>query len=148
MAEEGSTKVITAEKPEDLSQEDMARLIVDMFHRNMVHYTLWFTAVKHQFGITRALEIMKKARKNSYDIQMDRMAKVFGFEMVNGIPKPLLEMPKEKLINIMNNLGVNWLANDGVWFQAVESMRDMYDAKRCNDTCWTRYSPFEAWSIK
>jgi len=86
MAEEGSTKVITAEKPEDLSQEDMARLIVDMFHRNMVHYTLWFTAVKHQFGITRALEIMKKARKNSYDIQMDRMAKVFGFEMVNGIP--------------------------------------------------------------
>ena len=148
MAEIRSKRVITAEKPEDLSQEDMARLIVDMFHRNMVHYTLWFTAVKHQFGITRALEIMKKARKNSYDIQMDRMAKVFGFEMIDGIPKPFLEMPKEKLINIMNNLGVNWLANDGVWFQAVESTRDMYDAKRCNDTCWTRYSPFEAWSIK
>jgi hypothetical protein len=57
-------------------------------------------------------------------------------------------MPKESLINLMNNLGVNWLANDGVWFQSVESMRDMYDAKRCNDSCWTRFSPFEAWSIK
>jgi hypothetical protein len=136
------------EKPEDLEQLDMARLVVDMFHRIMVHYTLWFTEVEHQFGVQRALEIMKTARKNSYNIQMDRFAKVFGFEMKDGVPKALLDMPKESLINLMNNLGVNWLANDGVWFQSVESMRDMYDAKRCNDSCWTRFSPFEAWSIK
>jgi len=35
------------EKPEDLEQLDMARLVVDMFHRIMVHYTLWFTEVEH-----------------------------------------------------------------------------------------------------
>ena len=52
------------EKPEDLEQLDMARLVVDMFHRIMVHYTLWFTEVEHQFGVQRALEIMKTARKN------------------------------------------------------------------------------------
>ena len=136
------------EKPEDLNQEDLARFALDMFHRIIVHYTLWFTEVEHQFGVPKALEIMKVAKKNSYNIQMNRLAKVFGFEMKDGIPKPLLDMPKEGLINLINNLGVNWLANDGVWFQAVENTRDMYDAKRCNDSCWTRFAPFEAWSIK
>jgi hypothetical protein len=24
----------------------------------------------------------------------------------------------------------------------------MFDAKRCNDTCWTRFSPYEAYRIK
>jgi hypothetical protein len=139
---------LQVEKPEDLNQEDLARFALDMFHRIIVHYTLWFTEVEHQFGVPKALEIMKVAKKNSYNIQMNRLAKVLGFEMKDGIPKPLLDMPKEALINLINNLGVNWLANDGVWFQAVENTRDMYDAKRCNDSCWTRFAPFEAWSIK
>jgi hypothetical protein len=139
---------LQVEKPEDLNQEDLARFAMDMFHRIIVHYTLWFTEVEHQFGVPKALEIMKVAKKNSYNIQMNRLAKVLGFEMKDGIPKPLLDMPKEALINLINNLGVNWLANDGVWFQAVENTRDMYDAKRCNDSCWTRFAPFEAWSIK
>ncbi|MCX5857828.1 MAG: DUF6125 family protein [Deltaproteobacteria bacterium] len=139
---------LQVEKPEDLNQEDLARFALDMFHRIIVHYTLWFTEVEHQFGVPKALEIMKVAKKNSYNIQMNRLAKVLGFEMKDGIPKPLLDMPKEALINLINNLGVNWLANDGVWFQAVENTRDMYDAKRCNDSCWTRFAPFETWSIK
>jgi len=136
------------EKPEDLNQEELALFALDMFHRIIVHYTQWFGEVWHQFGSKEALNIMKTAKANSYSIQMNRLAKVLGFEMVNGIPKPLLEMSREELINLINNLGVNWLADDGVWFQAVESHRDMYDAKRCNDSCWTRFSPFEVWSIK
>jgi len=148
MGAEGSRAMLNVEKPEDLSHEDLARFALDMFHRVIVHYTLWFTEVEHQFGVPKALEIMKVAKKNSYNIQMNRFAKVMGFEMKDGIPKPLLDMPKEALINLINNIGVNWLANDGVWFQAVENTRDMYDAKRCNDSCWTRFAPFEAWSIK
>jgi hypothetical protein len=139
---------LQVEKPEDLNHEDLARFALDMFHRIIVHYTLWLTEVEHQFGVPKALEIMEIAKKNSYNVQMNWFAKVFGFEMKDGIPKPLLDMPKEALINLINNLGVNWLANDGIWFQAVENTRDMYDAKRCNDSCWTRFAPFEAWSIK
>ena len=45
-------------------------------------------------------------------------------------------------------MAINWLANDGIWFQAVEKKLGMNDAKRCNDTCWTRYSPYEAHRIK
>jgi len=136
------------EKPEDLNQEELSLMALDMLHRVIVHYVMWFRKVEHQFGMKEALKIMKKAKTNSYGIQMERLAKTLGFTMVNGIPKALLDMPREKLINLINSIGINWLANDGVWFQAVESTRDMFDAKRCNDTCWTRFSPFEAWSIK
>ncbi len=38
---------------EDLGHEDMARLIMDMFHRTMVHHTLWFREVEHQMGLKR-----------------------------------------------------------------------------------------------
>jgi hypothetical protein len=30
----------------------------------------------------------------------------------------------------------------------VEFSEGMNDAKRCNDSCWAHFSPFEAWSIK
>jgi len=136
------------EKPEDLSQEELARFILDMFHRTMVHYTLWFREVEHQMGMKKALDIMKDAEKRSYEIQMNRLAKVLGFEMQDGIPKALLEKPRNELLELTKNLGVNWIANDGIWFQAVETTHGMNDAKRCNDSCWTRFSPFEAWSIK
>jgi len=133
---------------EDLGHEDLARFIVDMFHRIIMHHVLWFKEVEHQLGLPRALEILDTALQRSYNIQMKRLGKNLGFEMKEGVPEPLLNMPREKLLELFKNLGVNWLANDGVWFQAVEFSSGMFDAKRCNDTCWTRFSPFEAWSIK
>ena len=30
----------------------------------------------------------------------------------------------------------------------MEEKHGMLDAKRCNDSCWAWFSPFEAWSIK
>ncbi len=53
------------------------------------------------------------------------------------------------MVNALENeLAINWLANDGIWFQAVEKKFGMFDAKHCNDTCWTRFSPYEATRIK
>ncbi|CAD7840303.1 MAG: hypothetical protein [Olavius algarvensis Delta 4 endosymbiont] len=57
-------------------------------------------------------------------------------------------MDRETAIRLVKSLAINWLANDGIWFQAIEKKRGMNDAKRCNDTCWSRYSPFEAARIK
>ena len=99
-------------------------------------------------GREKALETMGAVWEKSYGIQMKRLAEAFGFEMKNGVPKALLAMPKEKLLSLLGDLGRNWLAGDGIWFQAVESRDGIWDAKRCNDSCWTRFSPFEAWSIK
>jgi len=137
-----------ADRVEDLSQEDTARLVMDMFHRIIVHYALWFTEVRHQMGMEKALDTLKIASDRSIGIQMKRLSKILDFELKDGIPLSLLNMPKESLLELLQTVGVNWLANDGVWFQAVEFESGMNDAKRCNDSCWAHFSPFEAWSIK
>jgi hypothetical protein len=136
------------DRVEDLNQEDTARLVMDMFHRIIIHHALWFTEVRHQMGMQKALDTLKIASDRSIGIQMKRLSKILGFEMKDGIPLSLLNMPKESLLELLNTVGVNWLANDGVWFQAVEFESGMNDAKRCNDSCWAHFSPFEAWSIK
>ena len=137
-----------ADRVEDLSREDTARLVMDMFHRIIIHYALWFTEVRHQMGMEKALDTLKIASDRSIGIQMKRLSKILGFEIKDGIPLSLLNLPKESLLELLHTVSVNWLANDGVWFQAVEFESGMNDAKRCNDSCWAHFSPFEAWSIK
>jgi hypothetical protein len=109
---------------------------------------MWYAEVQHQYGREKALEIMTKAYQSSYNIQMKRLSETLGFEMKDDIPAPLLELSQEKLNELKEKIAINWLANDGVWFQAVELSKGMYDAKRCNDSCWGQFSPFEAWSVK
>lgn len=77
-----------------------------------------------------------------------RLGKTLGFEVKDNIPSALTKMPKEKLIGLIDAMSVNWLATDGIWFQAVENRQEMNVAKRCNDTCWSRFSPLEASQIK
>ena len=134
--------------PEDLNHEDTARLVMDFFHRTMMHHAMWFAEVQHQLGREKAWEILKTAHERSWDIQIKRLSKCLGFEMEKGIPKPLLDLSPDALTKLKENMAINWLANDGVWFQAVEFSRGMFDAKRCNDSCWSNFSPFEAWSVK
>lgn len=133
---------------ENLSNEDLAKLTMEMFHRIVMHHALWFNEVQHQMGLPEALKVLDTAYQKSFNIQMKRFGKFFGFEMENGVPKPILALPREKLLALLNDTAVNWLANDGVWFQAVEFKHGMNDAKRCNDSCWAKFSPFEADSIK
>ena len=133
---------------QETSQRELAEMAIDMFHRTVMHHVLWFKEVEHQMGFERALEIMGTAYDKSRGIQLKRLGKLLGFDLIDGIPEPLLNMPKEKLEGLIEGLGINWLAGDGVWFQAVESQYGMLDAKRCNDSCWAWFSPFEAWSIK
>ncbi|MDI6687067.1 MAG: DUF6125 family protein [Desulfobacterales bacterium] len=138
----------TAKMPEDLNQKDKIRLVIDMFHRIIIHYGLWFAEIKDQMGMEKALEILGNASKRSYDYQMKRLSRALGFEMKDDLPVSLLQMPEESVQKLMDSVALNWLANDGVWFQAVEFTSGMNDAKQCNDSCWAHFSPFEAWSIK
>jgi hypothetical protein len=135
-------------KEMNLSKKENARLVFDFFHRTMMHHAMWFAEVQHQMGREKAFAVMNEAWEKSQSIQMKRIAKILGVELEDGIPKPLLNLPEEKLEALRDGMAVNWLANDGVWFQAVEFEYGMNDAKRCNDSCWAHFSPFEAWSIK
>lgn len=139
---------IRPEKPEDLNQKELAEFIMDMFHRMIVHHTFWFKEVEHQIGTEKALQVMQEAGTKANRVQMARLGKTLGFEVKDGIPAALLNMPKDALLELAGDVGKNWLAVDGIWFQAVENTYGMNDAKRCNDSCWAHFSPFEAWSIK
>ena len=129
-------------------KKQIAEMILDFMHRTMMHYTFWYSEAEHQFGREKAFEILDAAWKRSYAVQMRRFSKLFDFEMEDNIPKPLLDLPKEKLEEIRKGVTVNWLANDGVWFQSIEFTRGMNDAKRANDSTWAQFSPFEARTIK
>ena len=124
----------SAEKPEELNQNEMAMLIMDLLHRTIVHHTLWFREVEHQLGLPKALEIMNEAWQKSYPLQIKRLSEIFGFKIKDSIPEALLSKDKADLLKIMEELGKNWLAGDGIWFQIVESHYDLWEAKRCNDS--------------
>lgn len=134
--------------PKDLDSKDLALYIVNLFHRIVMHYAIWFSEVKHQIGMEKALAVMDEATSRGLAIQMARLSKTLGFELENDLPAPLLKMSRESLLALMDSVSANWLANDGVWFQSVEFTHGMIDAKRCNDSAWAQFSPFEAWTIK
>ncbi|MCK5542847.1 MAG: cytosolic protein [Desulfobacterales bacterium] len=134
--------------PFDLPKEERSKFILNMFNRIVVHYSLWFTEVRHQMGMEKALEVLETATKRSIPIQMKKLSKVLNFDEKDGVPSALLNMDDDTSYELMKTIAKNWLVNDGVWFQAVEFDRGMNDAKRCNDSCWAQFSPYEANSIK
>ena len=131
-----------------MAKKETAKLIIDFMHRTIIHHAMWFAEVQHQYGREKAFEIMQKAFDRSYHIQMKRLGKILNFELVDEVPSTLIGMDDDALEQLKEAVAVNWLANDGVWFQEVEFSRGMDDAKRCNDSCWAQFSPFEARSIK
>ena len=140
--------IAQAKIPFDLPVEARSKFILNMFNRIIVHYSLWFTEVRHQMGMEKALEVLETATQRGLSIQMKKLAEVLDFEQKDGIPSALLDMDDDKSSELMKTIAKNWLVNDGVWFQAVEFDRGMNDAKRCNDSCWAQFSPYEANSIK
>ena len=133
---------------ENADKDLLLKMVMDSFRRTIVHYGQWFAQVEHQLGMEKAMAIEDKVWDASFGNQLRRLGKTLGFEIEDGIPSALKNLSRDQLIDLVEKLGVNWLANDGIWFQAVEGKFGMNDAKRCNDTCWTRYSPFEASKIK
>ncbi|MFW6177313.1 MAG: DUF6125 family protein [Desulfohalobiaceae bacterium] len=134
--------------PEEMEQQELVQYVLDMLHRIVVHHVFWYKEVEHQLGTAQAMKILEKAYPFSLERQMKRLSRELGFGMQDNLPQPLLEMSRDKLLSLLDAVAKNWLTNDGIWFLSVEESYGMNDAKRCNDTCWAYYSPFEAWSIK
>lgn len=135
-------------RAEEMTNEQRAEYIMEMLHRMIVHHTLWFREVEHQMGFEKALKAMDYAWSRTKKISVKRLAGILDFAQEDGVPQPLVDLTKEKQLEVIDAIAKNWLAQDGVWFQAVEFADGMNDAKRCNDSTWGRFSPFEAWSIK
>jgi len=132
----------------DSAHTNNVRLLMDLVHRLMMHHAMWFAEVKEQLGSDKAYKVLFEVYNKSSEIQMNRLAKTLEFEMKEGLPSPLLDLPPETIEKLLESVSVNWLANDGIWFQGVEFTENMTVAKKCNDECWTQFSPLEAMSIK
>ena len=132
----------------DMDEDGLAALIVDMVHRTAVHHTLWFREVEHQLGFEKALEVMDATWEKTRKIFVRRLSEVLSFREHDGIPDFIGCLPREKKLSLLDAVAKNWLAQDGIWFQSVEFAHGMNDAKRCNDSTWTRFSPFEAHCVK
>ena len=135
-------------RPEDMTQQQLAEYAVEMLHRMMVHHTLWFREAEHQLGFEKALQAMDYAWSRTKEISGRRLAEELGYTQENGIPDALRDMPRTAQLRLIDAIAKNWLAQDGVWFQAIEFTEGMTEAKLCNDSTWGRFSPFEAHSIK
>jgi len=133
---------------EKLSQNELARYALDVLRRIILHYGIWFSEVSHQLGLEEAIRLEQEVSASFFPIAMNRLSRTLGFQTEDGLPLWLINMEKEKLISLIDSMSANWLTGDGVWFRTVEDDHDMYTSKRCNDTCWTRYSPVEAAMIK
>ena len=133
---------------QDLTQPELVRLVSDFIHRIIVHYGMWFHEVRQQMGMPFALEALGRVVEKNMGLQVSRLGQILGFGVKDGLPAALAELPKDKLLELIDGIAKNWLASDGIWFQAIEFNHGMNDAKRCNDSCWAHFSPFEAWTIK
>lgn len=58
--------------------------------------------------------------------------------------RQLMELPKEKLVGMLEDAAKNWLAHDGLWFLAAEARRDMEEAIDLDRTAWERFTVIEA----
>ncbi len=133
---------------EKLGQIELAHYAIDVLRRIILHYGIWFNEVSHQLGLEEAIRLEEEVSASFFPIAINRLSRTLGVQTENNLPLWLVNMEKERLISLINSMSANWLTNDGVWFRTVEDNHDMYTSKRCNDTCWTRYSPVEAAIIK
>jgi hypothetical protein len=139
---------MTTNSLEKLGHIELAHYAIDVLRRTILHYGIWFSEVSHQLGLEEAIRLEEEVSASFSPIAINRLSKTLGFKTENGLPLWLVNMDKERLIGLIKAMSFNWLASDGVWFRAVEDNYDMDTSKRCNDTCWTRYSPLEAAMIK
>jgi hypothetical protein len=133
---------------EKLAQVELADYVVCALRRIVLHYGIWFNEVIHQLGLEEAIRLEEEVSASFFPIAMDRVSKALGSRSEERLPLSLGNAERDELIRVIKALSATWLTGDGMWFRTVEDNYDMYTSKRCNDSCWARYSPLEAAMIK
>ena len=57
-------------------------------------------------------------------------------------------LSRDDLLKVVGNFAKNWLAHDGLWFQAVERRRGLEEAIEADAAAWEKFSPIEANRIR
>lgn len=122
--------------------------IKDFLHRIIMHFTFWYNETEKHFGKEKAFHILGKAWLRTFETFTSRFNRAMEKGIISGWPAGTKELSPVETEEIKRLLALNWLANDGVWFQAIEFSEDMDAAKKVNDATWRQFSPFEAAVIK
>jgi hypothetical protein len=110
---------------------------------------LWWQRVENDLGLDETIAVERDVWRKIFALYVGRLGKIIGFEVdENGIPAALKEKSPEELQKVLDGVSVNWLATDGIWFQAVERRFDLPRAQKSNNEAWERFSPFEAEAIR
>ncbi len=132
--------------------QETVREVLDGMRRTMVHYGLWFSGAVQELGLDGALRAEQEAGDRWLEIALKRLSKALDTDLAARLEA----LGPEGLAGVLKTVSVNWLAADGVWFQALEhavggskgEAAGMAAAKRVNDGCWQVFSPYEASRIK
>jgi hypothetical protein len=54
------------------------------------------------------------------------------------------DLPNDKLYDLLGDAARNWLAHDGLWFQAVEEAHGLEAAMACDKAAWEKFTVLEA----
>ncbi|MFC2003024.1 DUF6125 family protein [Chloroflexota bacterium] len=133
----------------NLDKKTLIGLFFDSVHLTMLHYGLWFREAEYQIGLDKAIMADDTVWKQILPTIIRRIAKRLGLPMKDNALELLTNLSKEDLVSLLQDMGKNWAACDGIWFQTIENNYDyeMYTAKRINDTNWVRFSYIEAKTI-
>jgi len=137
------------DKRDNLSSGELIDLFHDSLHLAILHYALWFREAEHQIGLDKAIMADDAVWKQVLPTTIKRLAKRLNFPMQDGTPEALTRLSRKELGKLLEDMGKNWLACDGIWFQTIENNYDyeMYTAKRINDSNWVRFSYIEGKTI-
>ncbi|MEW6348781.1 MAG: DUF6125 family protein [Thermodesulfobacteriota bacterium] len=133
---------------EDLSKDDLLRLVGTALGEVLLHYGLWFAETARFRGVETAVEKEHRVLEKYVDTVIKRLGPHLGLTTENGIPRALLEKSEKELREMLVDIGRIWLTGDGLWFQEVEATHGMNAAKEVNDSCWHRFAHVEAYKIR
>ena len=54
------------------------------------------------------------------------------------------DLTREELLGVLEDAAQNWLAHDGLWFQAVENVHGMDEAIAADRAAWEKFTVIEA----
>ena len=120
----------------------LARKVIEAGRQIGVHYGLWLAEAAHQFGTAEAVALEAKAGDAFVPLLTRRIER--ALDLPSDVTTLLAGLGTQRLEKLLAALSVSWLAADGVWFRAVEDGQGMHDAKRVNDSCWSRLGYYEA----
>jgi hypothetical protein len=127
---------------EDVAKALLSRQVAEAVRQIAVHYGLWLAEAAHQFGPEAAVAMESRAGDAFVPLLARRVERALGLD--RSLSELLAGLDEARLEELLRALSVSWLAADGVWFRTVEDARGMHDAKRVNDSCWSRLALFEA----